>query len=254
MTRRHFFGRTVTAIGTAALEQCRAINSAAPSPTGTQVSRVNFPELAVIYLVDAVGKSDYHALAAKLQRRFSGGLTYLASYSLGYLLRASECRCRCRSTSTRYWQLSSILTLQTGFPLNIVDGKNQTNDFITSIDRPNATGQILAIPRGQQDPQRFFNTGAVVLQPFGTFGNLGRNVLMGPGIINLDFSATKSIPILESQRLESRRLEFRFEAFNSVNHPNWGTPDVTVLDAAFGKVTSKRTPMRQLQGSLKFYF
>jgi hypothetical protein len=54
--------------------------------------------------------------------------------------------------------------------------------------------------------------------------------------------------------LESRRLEFRFESFNATNHPNWGTPDVTVLDAAFGKITSTRTPMRQLQGSLKFYF
>jgi hypothetical protein len=281
------------------LEQYRAINAASPSPTGTQVSRVNFPELAVIYLVDAVGKSDYDALSAKLQRRFSGGLTYLASYTwsksidtgsgirtpAGDTQEAQNDACiqcdRALSAfnaahrfvmSTLYelpfgkgrrfldhggitnavvgnWQLSSILTLQTGFPLNIVDGKNQTNDFITSIDRPNATGQTLALPRGQQDPQKFFNTGAVALEPFGTFGNLGRNVLIGPGIINLDFAAMKSIPILES-----RRLELRFESFNATNHPNWGTPDVTLLDAAFGKVTTTRTPMRQLQGSLKFYF
>jgi hypothetical protein len=53
---------------------------------------------------------------------------------------------------------------------------------------------------------------------------------------------------------EARRLDFRFEVFNSANHPNWGPPDVTLLDATFGKVTSTRTNMRQLQGSLKFIF
>src|SRR5262249_48668723 len=63
------------------LQMYRAVNAAAPSPTGTQVSRVNFPELAVIYLVDSIGKSNYHAFSAKLQRRFSGGLTFLAGYT-----------------------------------------------------------------------------------------------------------------------------------------------------------------------------
>ncbi len=278
------------------LEQYRAINAASPSPTGTQVSRVNFPELAVIYLVDQVGLSDYDALSAKLTRRFSSGLTYLVSYTWsksidtgsgirqpsGDTQEAQNDACiqcdRALSafnagqrfvTSSLYelpfgkgraflnrggvtnavlgnWQLTGILTWQSGFPLNIVDGKNQSNDFITGIDRPNATGQTLA---GPGNPGEFFNTGAVALEPFGTFGNLGRNVLTGPGIINLDSSLTKSIPIKES-----RRLEIRFEFFNTLNHPNWGPPDVTVLDAAFGKVTSTRTPMRQLQGSLKFYF
>ena len=285
------------------LEQYRAINAASPSPTGTQASRVNFPELAVIYLVDAVGKSDYDALSAKLQRRFSGGLTYLASYTwsksidtgsgirtpAGDTQEAQNDACiqcdRALSafnaahrfvTSSLYelpfgkgrrfldrggvtnavlgnWQLSAILTLQTGFPLNIVDGKNQTNDFITSIDRPNATGQTLALPHpGQQDPQKFFNTAAVVLlEPLsGTFGNLGRNVS--------NRALASSIWIFQPRRAsrswKAAGWELRFESFNATNHPNWGTPDVTVLDAAFGKITSTRTPMRQLQGSLKFYF
>src|SRR5262249_22703017 len=118
-----------------------------------------------------------------------------------------------------------------------------------SIDRPNATGATLALPRGEQDPQRFFNTAAIALQPFGSFGNLGRNVLVGPGIINIDSSLTKSFPFLEGQR-----LDFRFEVFNTANHPNWGPPDVTLLNATFGKVTSTRTNMRQLQGSLKLVF
>ena len=71
----------------------------------------------------------------------------------------------------------------------------------------------------------------------------------GPGNENWDTSLLKSFPLGES-----RRLEFRFEAFNGLNHPNWGTPDVNLLDAAFGKITSTRVPMRQLQVSLKFYF
>ncbi|MEJ7607288.1 MAG: hypothetical protein WKF37_13735 [Bryobacteraceae bacterium] len=104
----------------------------------------------------------------------------------------------------------------------------------------------MALERGQQDPERFFNTQAFSLQPFGTYGNVGRNTVIGPGIIGFDVSTLKDFAVHE--RL---RMQFRFEAFNAPNHPNWGLPDGTVSSPNFGKICSTRTDMRDLQFGLK---
>jgi hypothetical protein len=146
------------------------------------------------------------------------------------------------------WQWGSIFTLQSGFPITVVDGKDQSNTG-HQYDRPNATGLGTALPRGQQDPQRFFNTTAYVLEPFGQYGNAGRNTLIGPGLISLDFSTTKQFRITEG-----RNLEFRCEFFNLPNHPNWGIPNATITSSSFGKVTTTSTDMRELQFALKLNF
>jgi len=146
------------------------------------------------------------------------------------------------------WQLGSIVTLQTGFPINVLAGKDQSNTG-HQADRVNATGLPTALPRGSQDPQLFFNTNAYSLQPFGSYGNSGRNTLIGPGVISWDFSTIKLFPITER-----RNLEFRFEAFNLPNHPNWGLPNANFSSSSFGKITSTATNMRELQFSLKLNF
>ena len=51
-----------------------------------------------------------------------------------------------------------------------------------------------------------------------------------------------------------RYMEFRFEAFNFLNHPNWGDPNTTLSNVAFGRISSTRTDMRQLQFGLKLVF
>jgi len=146
------------------------------------------------------------------------------------------------------WQLGTILTLQTGFPVNIVAGRDQSNTG-HQADRVNATGQATALPRGRQDPQRFFNTSAYALQPFGFYGNAGRNTLVGPGTINWDFSTIRNFKFSEQ-----RELELRFEGFNFSNHPNWGRPNVTQTSVSFGRVTTTATSMRSLQFGLKLNF
>ncbi|MCW5982369.1 MAG: TonB-dependent receptor [Bryobacteraceae bacterium] len=150
------------------------------------------------------------------------------------------------------WQVGSILTLQTGFPITMASGVDQsvTGAF---FDRPNSTGSNAALPRGQQDPQRFFDTSAFVLQPRGTHGNVGRNTLTSPGIIGWDFSVLKDFELF-SLADNPHKLQFRFEAFNFPNHPNWGNPDANVSSAAFGRITGTRGNMRQLQFALKYIF
>lgn len=63
------------------LEQWHNFNSPDPSPIGSVQSRAPWPELGRVFQVSGFGKADYNALAAKLQRRFSSGLTYLLSYT-----------------------------------------------------------------------------------------------------------------------------------------------------------------------------
>ena len=97
--------------------------------------------------------------------------------------------------------------------------------------------------------ERWFDTDAFALQPFGTFGNVGRNTIITPGLMQWDFSVHKDFRIVENHS-----LQFRFEAFNFPNHPNWANPDTGTTSVNFGKIRGTRTNMRELQFALKYLF
>jgi hypothetical protein len=137
---------------------------------------------------------------------------------------------------------------------------NRSNSNVAS-DRPNATaGEKIEL----DDPtaNQWFNIRAFQLQPLFTFGNAGRNTIIGPGIVAWDFSTLKNFNINESSY-----VQFRFECFNCANHPVLGDPAINMslnqLDAngipiagtgSFGRITSTRFDMRQLQFGLKIVF
>jgi hypothetical protein len=145
------------------------------------------------------------------------------------------------------WQVSSILAWQTGFPITVQYGNDQSNTG-AGFDRPNATG-ISPDDVDQRTTARYFNTAAFVLQPFGTYGNVGRNTLIGPTIFSMDGSLLKNFNFTERQY-----LQFRFEAFNLPNHPNWSNPNTNIFSSGFGSIGGTRTNMRQLQLALKYVF
>lgn len=146
------------------------------------------------------------------------------------------------------WQLSGIVTAQSGFPITVVAGRDQSNTG-AGFDRPNATGQDPVLPNSERTPERWFNTDAYVLQPFGTFGNVGRNTLIGPGLFLADISLIKNI------RLKAgHTLQLRAEAFNATNHPNWANPNTSRVSNNFGRITGTRTNMRELQFGVKYIF
>jgi hypothetical protein len=149
------------------------------------------------------------------------------------------------------WELSGIWTVSTGFPLSILSGKDQSNTG-HGYDKPNAVpGASINLDASQRSTDRWFNTSAVVLQPLGTYGNLGRNIVTSPGIFNVDFSTLKNFMFTER-----KYLQFRFETFNFLNHPNFGDPNTGLTSGGFGSINSTRggIAMRQLQFSLKVVF
>jgi hypothetical protein len=150
------------------------------------------------------------------------------------------------------WQLGGTLTLQSGMPGTLtIGGVDNANTAEGGYDRPNATGISPYLPN--PTPSRYWNLAAYVEAPSGQFGNVGRNTIIGPGIFNLDADLHKQFRMPYS---EHHTLEFRFEVFNALNHPNWGMPNLNVIakGQAFGTVTGTATAMRQIQLGMKYLF
>ena len=110
------------------------------------------------------------------------------------------------------WQIGPIWSVTSGFPLNIMTGKDRSNTG-HGYDRPNAVpSATLDLDSSHRSTDEWFNIDAVAIQPLGSYGNLGRATAHGPGIFSTDLSALKNFPFTEK-----RYLQFRFEAFNSIS-------------------------------------
>jgi hypothetical protein len=145
------------------------------------------------------------------------------------------------------WEFGSLMAIQTGFPLTIGAGRDQSNTG-AGFDRPNLIGKA-NFEGDQRTTDKWFNTAAFQLQPLGTHGSAGRNVVIAPGLIQWDASLLKNFNFTERTY-----LQFRFEAFNAANHPNWGDPNTNFSSSSFGRITGTRGTMRELQFGLKLYF
>jgi hypothetical protein len=145
------------------------------------------------------------------------------------------------------WQLGSIVTWRSGFPINPSAGVNRANTNI-NVDRPNATG--ISQELDNRSTAAWFNTAAFALQPLYTFGNAARNSIIGPPGFFMDFSAHKEFRL----RKEGDALQLRWEAFNVLNHPVWGFPNTSYSSPQFGRISSTSGSMRQMQLALKYNF
>jgi hypothetical protein len=150
------------------------------------------------------------------------------------------------------WETAGIITVQSGRPFTVallseIDNSGTGRSILGfgANDRPNLVGNPeLSNPTTGQ----WFNTSAFAFPAPGTFGNAGRNILDGPGFQNVNISLMKNTPL--GERLN---LQFRAEAFNLFNHPNFNLPDNFLGSPTFGRITSARDP-RHLQFGLKLLF
>jgi len=239
--------------------------------------------LGTITQVESTGFSNYNALWASATKRLSRGLVFDASYTLSksmdtnslnssgfavqngydiadeYGLSDFDARHRMVVSAmydlpftghalTRGWQIATIVQAQSGNPVNIVTN-NSTLNGVPNTVRPDLIGpiRIVGSPDGWFDPSAF----AAVNR----FGNLGRNVVIGPAFVNTDLSLVRALALGQG-----RRLQLRIDAFDLFNHANFGPPGNIVGSPMFGKITRTRLPTgeagssRQIQLAAKMFF
>ena len=145
------------------------------------------------------------------------------------------------------WQVSAIVNKSSGFPRDAAVGVDVPNTGAQTY-RPNlVSGQD---PNdGPETVQQWFNTAAFARPDAFTYGNAGRNIIIGPGIFNTDASILKNIMFGGG-----KSVQLRLEAFNLFNTPIWGDPDTNMSSATYGRITTTRSPMRELQLGVKFAF
>ncbi|HEX8090916.1 MAG TPA: hypothetical protein VF762_18795, partial [Blastocatellia bacterium] len=151
------------------------------------------------------------------------------------------------------WQFNSTTTVQSGLPFNV--GYDTTGISDTGPNRPDLVGD----PRiGEGGRNRWFDPTAFAKPAVGTFGNLKRNSLRGPGYWRTDASLFKKFKFTEN-----KELEFRIESVNVFNHVNLANPNDFIGDPAnpnsgAGTITSTayggQDPQRNFQFALKFKF
>jgi hypothetical protein len=148
----------------------------------------------------------------------------------------------------RGWQLATIVQAQSGNPVNIVTSDSTLNGMANTV-RPDLVGPIRIV--GSVD--QWFDTSAFAA--VNRFGDLGRNVVTGPAFHTVDASISKRI--IAGKRY---RLQFRVDAFDLFNHPNFGPPGNVVGSPTFGKISRTRLPTgeagssRQIQLAVKASF
>lgn len=157
------------------------------------------------------------------------------------------------------WELSGIYTYASGFPFTVTATSSTGADFSGSniVARPNVVSSV--------DPNNaahsfsnWFNPAAFALPTKGTFGNSGPNNYTGPPIDSVDMSLMKDIPFGKS---ETRKLRFRVEAYNLLNHTQFLTINSAArfdgsggqINSQLGQATAARPPrILQLAGILYF--
>jgi hypothetical protein len=148
------------------------------------------------------------------------------------------------------WQLNGIVVFAGGNPFSVqASGDRTETGCLGCVQKANAVGSAPGnLPSSERTVQRWFNTAAFALAPLGTFGNTGRNIIVGPGTNNFDLSLIK-----DTRLGENKTLQFRAEFFNAFNHSQFYLPIADPTNPAFGQITAARAA-REIQFGLKFIF
>jgi hypothetical protein len=147
------------------------------------------------------------------------------------------------------WQTNGIATVQSGFPFSVTISADQAN-----VGQGTQRASFAGTPRvdcGSGKLTRCVNIDAFALPALYTYGDTPRNFLRGPGYVNFDWSLFKNFTITERAK-----LQFRWETFNTLNHPSFSNPNSTFVpgSTSFGTITALAGNMRQQQFGLKLLF
>ena len=252
-------------------------------------ARRPIPQLSQVNAIRWDGWATYHAFAVDLKRRLTRGLTFDANWTWSHSIddasdpgatlnesnlpqnvndRSSEKASSSFDHRHRVvvsavyqipapanhrwieavlgdWQAGGNFTAQSGAPFTVNIASDQANIGAGPAQRPNVSSDPNG---GPHTPERWFDTQSFSLPALYTFGNSPRNGVIGPGLAEFDLSLQKDISLKEPAR-----MQFRAEAYNLLNHPNFNIPNRIAFTPNFGRISSAQDS-RQLQFALKLLF
>ena len=262
---------------------------------GVTDSNVNRPYAAVspalrsIGQVQSKGTLDYHGLLVKFQRRFADNFSFLNSYTWGKAIDLNSDNDGTVTLTNVYdteynrgpadydithtfssswiyelpwarnklyggWQVSGILLLRGGLPLTVTQAQG-----VQSTGTGNRPNRVCDGRLSNPTIDHWFDTSCFVspADVTGTYGDAGRGIIRGPGAFNIDAS------VIKNTKIGRYTTEFRVEAFNLLNHPQFANPNTQIGNAAVGTISAMLsspscslcgTTERQVQLGLKIRF
>ncbi|MGB9445131.1 MAG: carboxypeptidase regulatory-like domain-containing protein [Candidatus Acidiferrum sp.] len=267
-----------------------------PPYTGQGCPADGVPIFSNIFSENTIANSNYNGLQISLEKNFSHGLLFQASYTFskaidqgasfenelnpiypnatrGLSLLDAKNRFvfspvwqlpipKKEGIAGKFangWQLSAIVTYQSGFPIRVQDQDDselQSSIFFESTNTPYMTAPLQRLNPKTNAGNYWFNvnnfcdpTGtSPCAQQLGTFGNTPHSLCCGPALNNTDLVIAKLTPLTE--KLNS---EFRAEFYNTWNHTQFENPDGNFSDSTFGEVLKARDP-RVMQFAIKLLF
>ena len=221
----------------AAYTYSRSLDEGAGGNSSTGESRINIQNPQNL-------SADYGLSNFNYGQRFTLSSVYQAPFGKGrkFLSNAG----RWTDALVGGWQISSIVTAQSGAPFSVSLSTPTANTG--TFTRPNriCDGNL---PSSKQTIDAFYDTSCFVAPPLYTFGNAGRNILIGPGLGTWDLGADKDFALTERFG-----LQFRSEFFNVLNRANFGLPNGSIGSAAQGTIRTVITNARQIQFALRLHW
>jgi hypothetical protein len=278
-----------------------AIRNGDPTDALVAANRV-LPGIGRLPTAESTGNSSYHAMQLWLNRRFTNRLAFQAAYTWGHAISDVVLTSSTNTTADPFdyradkgdadldrrhtfvgnlvyvlptlsgwgkaakhilgdWQINGIFSYYGATPIDVTSGVNTLGTAENTGQRPDL---VLGVPiyLNTGDSTRHLNPAAFALPPVGRNGNLGKGVIRGKPITNVDFSLAKNWRVKERYG-----VQFRAEFFNILNHPNFvgfntalnfqGNQTQTDFgkpqNAAFGTLNSTQSH-REIQLGFKFTF
>jgi hypothetical protein len=275
------------------MNQLLAINDPLPAPGAIQARRP-YPQWGTISYPVFAENGNFNSVQTKMQVRNWRGLTLLASYAFSKcidygsgeggttvsLLHSYRAVCDYQQPHNfagsgyyrlpfgkgpgwpnqviRGWELAGIVTIRSGLPFSPTITNDTANTGVGS-QRPNVIGTPVFpksvncwyyVAANKSCTALAPNAAAAFAVPAQyTYGNAGRNILIANTLQQANLSLHRVFRIAES-----KRLDFRGEFFNALNHPTFGKPDANINASSGGQISSTANAARVLQGAFKFYF
>jgi Carboxypeptidase regulatory-like domain len=246
--------------------------SSFPYQQSTRPNFQQFPNFGIINQINSAAASSYNALQVTLRSNLWHGLSSQFAYAWSHNLDDSSvfntipqnsfnlsgdwgnANADIRNHFTAYlnytipalahgpnalthgWEVNSILKFQNGEPINVLTGQDNSGTA-EGEDRASITGPPLTGNDSVQQHSfaQYLNQNSFAVPAAATYGNLGRNQIIGPGFGDVDLSLLKNIPIYK----ERVHAQFRVEMFNVFNRVNLAQPDANMgAGSSFGTSTS----------------